>query len=104
MKPQALLITLAVVAVLAAVPLAEGLALQRGAKATPLPCCNECSASCFRNLPPLCKCKDTFPTGCHPGCQNCDKFTDSNGATLFQCKDWMFCKNMAARSGCTPVA
>ncbi|TVU36503.1 hypothetical protein EJB05_18439 [Eragrostis curvula] len=104
MKPQALLITLVVVAVLAAVPLAQGLALQRGAKVTQRPCCNECGDLCTRSFPPQCKCMDAFPTRCHPGCRNCDKFIDSKGATLFQCQDMMFCKNQAARSGCTPVA
>ncbi|TVU36515.1 hypothetical protein EJB05_18451, partial [Eragrostis curvula] len=59
MKPQALLITLAVVAVLAAVPMAQGLALQRGAKATPQPHCDKCSDLCTRSFPPKCKCMDT---------------------------------------------
>ncbi|GJM92569.1 hypothetical protein PR202_ga09049 [Eleusine coracana subsp. coracana] len=99
MKTQALLITLALV-LAAALPLAESQAGGRRGKAAKGLCCDNCGA-CNRKLPPDCLCNDTSPRGCHPACKTCDKFTDSDGAALFQCKDWItnFCQRR-----CTPAA
>ncbi|TVU03735.1 hypothetical protein EJB05_18446, partial [Eragrostis curvula] len=82
MKPQALLVTLAIVAVLAALPLAES---QGTAPTQPL-CCNDCGV-CNRKFPPECFCNDASFRGCHPACKNCEKFTNSKGDTIFQCQD-----------------
>ncbi|TVU36508.1 hypothetical protein EJB05_18444 [Eragrostis curvula] len=98
MKPQTLLITLAIVASLAILPLVES---QGRPKAAPWPCCNNCGSICSFSFPPLCFCSDVSPRGCHSACRNCEKFTSSNGATLFQCMDLIanFCQRR-----CTPAA
>ncbi|TVU36509.1 hypothetical protein EJB05_18445, partial [Eragrostis curvula] len=96
MKPQALLITLAVVAGLTILPLVESKGRPKPAQ---WPCCNNCG-DCDFKLEPDCFCTDVSPRGCHPACKNCDKFTSSKGATLFQCQDLItnFCERR-----CTPT-
>ncbi|GJN17169.1 hypothetical protein PR202_gb04218 [Eleusine coracana subsp. coracana] len=123
MKPQALIITLAVVAVLAALPHAESngksffisssffmptpskshLILFADAgqpKPTPWPCCDNCGA-CNKKDPPECFCSDVSPHGCHPACMNCEKTTGNDGKPVYQCKDSI--TNFCLRR-CTPVA
>ncbi|KAK3162465.1 hypothetical protein QOZ80_1BG0089860 [Eleusine coracana subsp. coracana] len=97
MKPQALIITLAVVAVLAALPHAES---NGQPKPTPWPCCDNCGA-CNKKDPPECFCSDVSPHGCHPACMNCEKTTGNDGKPVYQCKDSI--TNFCLRR-CTPVA
>nr|CAB3478842.1 unnamed protein product [Digitaria exilis] len=58
MKPQVLLVAMAVLAVFAALPLG---------RAGEWPCCDTCGA-CTRSFPPQCLCRDTSLDGCHPKC------------------------------------
>ncbi|RCV42271.1 hypothetical protein SEVIR_9G201900v4 [Setaria viridis] len=110
MRPKMLLVTLAVVAVLAALPLGKGHGGEEGGGAAPgndanaraWPCCDTCGV-CTRSLPPICSCRDLSPGGCHPACRNCLQSTTGGvrGAPLFQCTDFItnFCKRR-----CTPAA
>jgi len=104
MKPQVLLVAVAVLAVLAALPLAESKGHGIGehaeaATASAWPCCDTCG-SCTRSIPPQCLCEDEAPGGCHPECRNCVKSTDG-GSDVFRCADRItnFCKRR-----CTPAA
>ncbi|CAO2182350.1 unnamed protein product [Urochloa humidicola] len=109
MTPKALLVTLAVVAILAALPLGkghgeegEGAAPGKDANARPWPCCDTCGL-CTRSFPPICSCRDMSPGGCHPACRNCVRSATGSiaGVPLFQCTDLItnFC-----RRRCTPAA
>uniref|UniRef100_A0A0A9D4N8 Bowman-Birk serine protease inhibitors family domain-containing protein n=1 Tax=Arundo donax TaxID=35708 RepID=A0A0A9D4N8_ARUDO len=108
MKPQALFFAVAVLAVLAAMPLGKGHGGEEGGAGLPEDaaararlCCNECGA-CTRSFPPKCTCQDLRPGGCLPACKNCVKIDSGNdGAPLFQCTDFItnFCKHR-----CTPAA
>ncbi|VAH00535.1 unnamed protein product [Triticum turgidum subsp. durum] len=75
MRPQVLLLALAVLAVLAALPLAHG----QGA--SPWPCCDKCGV-CTKSIPPQCRCQDVSPTGCNTACKSCVRSTAG-----FQCAD-----------------
>ncbi|PUZ53970.1 LOW QUALITY PROTEIN: hypothetical protein GQ55_5G092400 [Panicum hallii var. hallii] len=99
MKTQVLLLAVAVLAVLAALPLAETKRAE-APKASAWPCCDTCGA-CTRSLPPQCLCADEAPGGCHPACRNCVKSTVDGGSDVFRCADRItnFCKH-----GCTPAA
>ncbi|KAG2601929.1 Bowman-Birk type trypsin inhibitor-like [Panicum virgatum] len=104
MKPQVLLVAVAALAVLAALPLAESKGHGIGehaeaATASAWPCCDTCG-SCTRSIPPQCLCEDEAPGGCHPECRNCVKSTDG-GSDVFRCADRItnFCKRR-----CTPAA
>ncbi|OEL31567.1 hypothetical protein BAE44_0007416 [Dichanthelium oligosanthes] len=107
MRPKTLLATLAVVAVLAALPLGkghgeegEGAALGKDANAGAWPCCDTCGV-CTRSIPPICECRDMSPRGCHPSCRNCRATGGIRGAPLFQCTD--FITNFCERR-CTPAS
>ncbi|OEL31566.1 hypothetical protein BAE44_0007415 [Dichanthelium oligosanthes] len=107
MRTQVLIVTLAVVAVLAALPLAQSKAaaehggLSKGASASAWPCCDSCG-SCTRSIPPQCQCMDAAPAGCHPACKSCvvkSSGGGSEGAPVFQCNDMIvnFCKRRCTR-------
>ncbi|KAF6992892.1 hypothetical protein CFC21_009846 [Triticum aestivum] len=101
MRPLVLLVALAIVAVLAALP-GLGTAQLRAKGATPSawPCCNNCG-SCTRSLPPQCVCRDVSPRGCDPACNNCVRSNSTvAGRRGFQCFDRI--KNFCERR-CTPV-
>ncbi|KAJ1286211.1 hypothetical protein BS78_03G335500 [Paspalum vaginatum] len=108
MKPQVLLVALAVLSALAALPLAESKGhgvgqAQRAKDATTAgawPCCDSCG-SCTRSIPPLCQCLDTAPTGCNPACKNCVKSSGLGGGDAFRCMDRV--ANLCKRR-CTPAA
>lgn len=100
MRPQVLLVALAVFAVLVALPLGkaheeeeEGLELEASRRRWP--CCDQCGI-CTRSQPPICECRDTSTTGCHPACKAC-ALSISDG--LFVCKDKIvnFCKRRCTR-------
>ncbi|KAL6614172.1 hypothetical protein ACP70R_036442 [Stipagrostis hirtigluma subsp. patula] len=82
MKPQLLLVTVAVLAVLTALPLAQAKGRGKGVLSTRGPCCDKCTDLCTRSLPPQCRCGDVSPTGCHPKCGDCQETTGG-----FQCMD-----------------
>ncbi|CAO2172058.1 unnamed protein product [Urochloa humidicola] len=102
MKPQVVLVALAVaVVVLAALPLGHGIGERaEAATASEWPCCDSCSV-CTRSLPPQCRCADSSPKGCHPARKNCVKSKDDDGSDVFHCTDKItnFCKRR-----CTPKA
>ncbi|CAO1944433.1 unnamed protein product [Urochloa humidicola] len=111
MRPNVLLVTLAVVAVLAALPLGQaaghgeeggGGAPGKDASARPWPCCDTCGL-CTRSFPPICSCRDMSPGGCHPACKNCLQSATGGirGVPLFYCADVI--TNFCARR-CTPKA
>lgn len=104
MRPQVLLVALAILVLLAALPLGEskghgiGKGRQQNAKdaaAGAWPCCDNCG-SCTRSIPPLCQCLDAAPTGCNPACKDCASSSDG-----FRCMDRIadLCKRR-----CTPAA
>ncbi|KAJ1276963.1 hypothetical protein BS78_05G257200 [Paspalum vaginatum] len=91
--PSLLLVTLAVLAILAALPLGKG---KEGMKASSWPCCDNCGI-CNRKNPPDCQCLDVSRVGCHPECKKCVKFTadeDAHEAPIYRCADMLtnFCK------------
>ncbi|CAL4960459.1 unnamed protein product [Urochloa decumbens] len=108
MKPQVLLATLAVLAVvLAALRFSESKAEhgigERAEAATPAsawPCCDRCGV-CTRSIPPRCGCGDAAPGGCHPACKDCVKTTSAGGRVVFRCADRII--NFCLRS-CKPAA
>ncbi|CAD6252861.1 unnamed protein product [Miscanthus lutarioriparius] len=90
-RPQVILVvTLAVLGVLAALPLGEG----------SWPCCDDCGI-CNRMMPPKCRCNDISAHGCHPECKKCVRNTltaddDGPGSTVraYRCADMLtnFCE------------
>ncbi|KAF8775330.1 hypothetical protein HU200_004739 [Digitaria exilis] len=112
MRPHVLLVALAALAVLAALPLAQSKGHEIGehgkddatTAAGAWPCCDTCG-TCTRSLPPRCTCMDTAPSGCNAACKSCVKTSlgGSNvfrGVPLFRCADLIpqnFC-----RRRCTP--
>ncbi|CAN6226696.1 unnamed protein product [Urochloa humidicola] len=110
MRPQVLLATLAVLSILAALPLGKGseeegglAAVAADANASPWPCCNQCDF-CFRSNPPKCQCLDISYQGCHPACRNCVKYraVDSvHRLPVYRCADTLI--NYCERR-CTPAA
>ncbi|KAG0530941.1 hypothetical protein BDA96_05G231000 [Sorghum bicolor] len=94
MRPQVILVvvTLALLGVLAALPLGEG---------SSWPCCDNCGI-CNRMIPPKCRCNDISPHGCHPKCNKCVTNTltaagDDDGTgpvRAYYCADMItnFCK------------
>nr|CAB3474806.1 unnamed protein product [Digitaria exilis] len=119
MRPHVLLVALAALAVLAALPLAqskgEGFFLfveqfiwheigEHGkddatTAAGAWPCCDTCG-TCTRSLPPRCTCMDTAPSGCNAACKSCVK-TSLGGSNVFRCADRV--ANLCKRR-CTPAA
>ncbi|GJN17168.1 hypothetical protein PR202_gb04217 [Eleusine coracana subsp. coracana] len=98
MKPQALfLVTLAVVAILAALPHAESKGCPKPAS---WPCCDDCGV-CNKKFPPECFCRDVSLRGCHPACKDCEKSNGEEGKPGFECKDSI--TNFCLRR-CTPAA
>nr|CAB3474807.1 unnamed protein product [Digitaria exilis] len=79
MKPQVLLVAMAV------------LAVARGE----WPCCDTCGA-CTRSFPPQCLCRDTSLDGCHPKCEKCVESSED----VFYCADCItnFCKRRCTRA------
>ncbi|CAO2182347.1 unnamed protein product [Urochloa humidicola] len=105
MKPQVVLVALAVaVVVLAALPLGHGIGerAEAATTASAWPCCDSSCSVCTRSLPPKCRCADSSPKGCHPACKKCVKSSDDDGSNVvFHCADMItdFCKRR-----CTPKA
>ncbi|EES10255.1 Bowman-Birk type trypsin inhibitor-like [Sorghum bicolor] len=90
MRPQLILVvTLALLGVLAALPLGKG---------SSWPCCDNCGF-CDRQLPPDCQCDDVSVDGCHPECKNC-VMVGSGPVVTYRCDDVLtnFCEQR-----CTPA-
>ncbi|EES03878.1 hypothetical protein BDA96_03G383500 [Sorghum bicolor] len=101
MRLQVLLVTLGVLAVLAALPLSKGEEEGGAARAKgSWPCCDKCGF-CYRSFPPRCQCLDFSQRGCHPACRSCLKFTTGgiDEPPIFRCADILV--NFCDRS-CTP--
>ncbi|RLN21959.1 Bowman-Birk type trypsin inhibitor-like [Panicum miliaceum] len=109
MKPQVLLVTLAVLAVLATLPLGKGnlvegrAALAEGTNARAWPCCDKCGL-CLLMYPT--SCLNVSERGCHPACRNCVMYTADSSSIrqeppVYRCADMLtdFCKRR-----CTPAA
>ncbi|CAD6229135.1 unnamed protein product [Miscanthus lutarioriparius] len=105
MRPQVLFLTLAVLGVLAALPLSKGkeqggtLAKKDANQAWP--CCDKCGL-CLLSFPPQCNCLDFSQGGCHPACRNCLMFTTSGSVLeppVYRCADFLY--NYCERR-CTP--
>ncbi|KAF8717004.1 hypothetical protein HU200_026112 [Digitaria exilis] len=100
MKPQVLLVAMAVLAVFAALPLGDGFSSFSSAgksqvaagRAGEWPCCDTCGA-CTRSFPPQCLCRDTSLDGCHPKCVK-------SSEDVFYCADRItnFCKRRCTRA------
>ncbi|CAL4973141.1 unnamed protein product [Urochloa decumbens] len=111
-RPQVLLITLAVLAVLATLPLGKGNGEGEGRAAlakdsyarTMWPCCDKCGY-CLLMYPPKCNCMDISERGCHPACRNCVRYTADisfgQEPPIYRCADLLtnFCQRR-----CTPAA
>ncbi|PAN27598.1 hypothetical protein PAHAL_5G091100 [Panicum hallii] len=111
MRPQVLLVILAVLAILATLPLGKGneeegrAALAEGTNARAWPCCDKCGL-CLLMYPPKCTCLDVSERGCHSACRNCVRYTADSGSIrqvppVYRCADMLtnFCQRR-----CTPAA
>ncbi|CAD6252878.1 unnamed protein product [Miscanthus lutarioriparius] len=81
MRPQVILVALAVLGVLAALPLGKGNKEEAGAAVaadaagtSSWPCCDDCRL-CNRKNPPDCQCNDISLHGCRPECKKCVRYT-----------------------------
>ncbi|CAO2182351.1 unnamed protein product [Urochloa humidicola] len=109
-----LLTALAVLAVLAALPLGKAAGNEVGEGRSALaskdtnarmwPCCDKCGY-CLLMYPPKCNCMDISERGCHPACRNCVRYTADSGFSqeppVYRCADLLtnFCQRR-----CTPAA
>ncbi|RCV42270.1 hypothetical protein SEVIR_9G201800v4 [Setaria viridis] len=88
-RPQVLLVALAVLAVLATLPLRKGSEEEEGGAAFAMdtnarawPCCDKCGL-CLLMYPPQCNCMDFSERGCHPACRKCVRYT-ADGSSISQ--------------------
>ncbi|OEL32801.1 hypothetical protein BAE44_0006179, partial [Dichanthelium oligosanthes] len=110
---------LAVLAVLATLPLGKGHTAslaqlvgrrerggrresggRRGHEREGVPCCDKCGL-CLLMYPPQCNCMDFSERGCHPACRNCVRYIADGGIRdeppVYRCADLPTSARAAAR-------